>query len=74
MKFCISLQGGSSWWKYEFCYGRHVMQFHKEVGQHGEHFYRVNILQDTKKLLGISSSFFCLFVCLFVFVRIMNPG
>ncbi|XP_043656920.1 endoplasmic reticulum lectin 1 [Drosophila teissieri] len=24
------LTGGSGWWKYEFCYGRHVRQFHKD--------------------------------------------
>jgi hypothetical protein len=22
------LTGGLGWWKYEFCYGKHVMQFH----------------------------------------------
>ena len=25
------LQGGSGWWKYEFCYGKQVTQFHEEV-------------------------------------------
>lgn len=24
------LIGGTGWWKYEFCYGRHVRQFHKD--------------------------------------------
>ncbi|KAH8412191.1 hypothetical protein KR009_000442 [Drosophila setifemur] len=24
------LTGGNGWWKYEFCYGRHVRQFHKD--------------------------------------------
>ncbi|XP_037957217.1 endoplasmic reticulum lectin 1 [Teleopsis dalmanni] len=24
------LTGGSGWWKYEFCYGRHVRQFHND--------------------------------------------
>lgn len=24
------LTGGTGWWKYEFCYGRHVRQFHKD--------------------------------------------
>lgn len=27
-KNCLS--GGAGWWKYEFCYGRHVRQFHKD--------------------------------------------
>jgi endoplasmic reticulum lectin 1 len=22
------LTGGTGWWKYEFCYGKHVIQFH----------------------------------------------
>lgn len=26
--FC--LDGGSGWWLYEFCFGRHVLQYHKE--------------------------------------------
>lgn len=38
------------------------MQFHKEVGQHRKHFYMINFLQDTEKLLEIRSSFFCLFL------------
>lgn len=31
--FC--LKGGSGWWKYEYCYGRHVRQYHddKELGR-----------------------------------------
>ncbi|KAL7635066.1 UNVERIFIED_CONTAM: hypothetical protein RMT77_014051 [Armadillidium vulgare] len=24
------LQGGSGWWKYEFCYGKYVQQYHEE--------------------------------------------
>lgn len=36
--YCL-VGGGSGWWKYEFCYGRHVMQFHKE-----DHGPRLNIL------------------------------
>ncbi|XP_030383805.1 endoplasmic reticulum lectin 1 [Scaptodrosophila lebanonensis] len=24
------LTGGTGWWKYEFCYGKHVRQFHKD--------------------------------------------
>jgi len=24
------LTGGSHWWKFEFCYGKHVLQFHEE--------------------------------------------
>ncbi|KAL9923660.1 endoplasmic reticulum lectin 1 isoform X3 [Glossina fuscipes] len=27
-KSCLT--GGAGWWKYEFCYGRHVRQFHKD--------------------------------------------
>lgn len=27
------LVGGSGWWQYEFCNGRHVIQFHEEYGQ-----------------------------------------
>jgi endoplasmic reticulum lectin 1 len=27
--------GGSGWWKYEFCYGKHVKQFHEENGKKG---------------------------------------
>lgn len=27
----VCFQGGSGWWKYEFCYGKQVMQFHQEV-------------------------------------------
>lgn len=26
----MSLQQGSGWWKYEFCYGRKVEQYHEE--------------------------------------------
>ncbi|CAF5034190.1 unnamed protein product, partial [Rotaria socialis] len=35
------LPGGTGWWKYEICYGRHVIQYHEE-GQH-----RVSILLGT---------------------------
>ncbi|CAF1192809.1 unnamed protein product [Adineta steineri] len=35
------LPGGSGWWKYEICYGKHVIQFHEE-GQH-----RTSILLGT---------------------------
>ena len=28
----VCFQGGSGWWKYEFCYGKQVTQFHQEVG------------------------------------------
>ncbi|KAM7448219.1 Endoplasmic reticulum lectin 1 [Porites harrisoni] len=27
--YCL-VGGGSGWWKYEFCYGKHVTQFHEE--------------------------------------------
>ncbi|XP_022669799.1 endoplasmic reticulum lectin 1-like [Varroa destructor] len=27
------LQGGTGWWKYEFCYGKRVSQFHVEKGK-----------------------------------------
>ncbi|KAL9958141.1 hypothetical protein ACROYT_G035114 [Oculina patagonica] len=37
-EYCL-VGGGSGWWKYEFCYGRHVVQFHEE-----EHGPRMNIL------------------------------
>ena len=26
------LYGGSGWWKYEFCYGQKVDQYHEEKG------------------------------------------
>ncbi|CAF1090766.1 unnamed protein product [Rotaria sordida] len=26
------LTGGSGWWRYEICYGKHVIQFHEEQG------------------------------------------
>lgn len=29
------LYGGSGWWKYEFCYGQKVDQYHEEKGPHG---------------------------------------
>lgn len=29
-KICIICFQGTGWWKYEFCYGRHVRQFHKD--------------------------------------------
>ena len=29
-QFC--LYGGSGWWKYEFCYGKKVDQYHEEKG------------------------------------------
>ncbi|XP_030554758.1 endoplasmic reticulum lectin 1 [Drosophila novamexicana] len=32
------LTGGTGWWKYEFCYGRHVRQFHKEKNSEVELF------------------------------------
>ncbi|ALC39404.1 CG6766 [Drosophila busckii] len=32
------LTGGTGWWKYEFCYGRHVRQFHKEKNNEVELF------------------------------------
>ncbi|UJR36910.1 hypothetical protein I4U23_029623 [Adineta vaga] len=35
------LPGGSGWWRYEICYGKHVIQFHEE-GQH-----RTSILLGT---------------------------
>lgn len=35
------LPGGTGWWKYEICYGKHVIQFHEE-GQH-----RTSILLGT---------------------------
>lgn len=28
----LCLQGGTGWWKYEFCYGKHVEQYHEEKG------------------------------------------
>ncbi|CAH0750433.1 unnamed protein product [Diatraea saccharalis] len=28
------LNGGTGWWKYEFCYGKHILQYH--VGRGGE--------------------------------------
>ncbi|KAJ7321731.1 Endoplasmic reticulum lectin 1 [Desmophyllum pertusum] len=37
-EYCL-VGGGSSWWKYELCYGRHVTQFHEE-----ENGPRTNIL------------------------------
>lgn len=36
-EYCLS--GGRSWWRYEFCYGKHVYQFHEEKGKD-----RINIL------------------------------
>lgn len=27
--------GGSGWWRYEFCYGKHVKQYHEENGKKG---------------------------------------
>lgn len=27
------LQGGTTWWKYEFCYGKSVQQYHEEKGK-----------------------------------------
>ncbi|CAF3829646.1 unnamed protein product [Rotaria sordida] len=35
------LPGGTGWWKYEICYGKHVIQFHEE-GQH-----RISVLLGT---------------------------
>ncbi|XP_067624172.1 endoplasmic reticulum lectin 1 isoform X2 [Eurosta solidaginis] len=32
------LTGGTGWWKYEFCYGRHVRQFHKDKQSESELF------------------------------------
>ncbi|EDW04023.1 GH10202 [Drosophila grimshawi] len=32
------LTGGTGWWKYEFCYGRHVRQFHKDKNSEVELF------------------------------------
>ncbi|KAH8358364.1 hypothetical protein KR200_010583 [Drosophila serrata] len=32
------LIGGNGWWKYEFCYGRHVRQFHKDKNSEVELF------------------------------------
>ncbi|XP_068150605.1 endoplasmic reticulum lectin 1 [Drosophila tropicalis] len=32
------LTGGNGWWKYEFCYGRHVRQFHKDKNSEVELF------------------------------------
>ncbi|XP_017465911.1 PREDICTED: endoplasmic reticulum lectin 1 [Rhagoletis zephyria] len=32
------LTGGTGWWKYEFCYGRHVRQFHKDKKSESELF------------------------------------
>ncbi|XP_013389095.1 endoplasmic reticulum lectin 1-like [Lingula anatina] len=29
-EYCI--QGGLGWWKHEFCYGKHIIQFHEEGG------------------------------------------
>ena len=25
----FSFRGGTGWWKYEFCYGKHVLQYHE---------------------------------------------
>ncbi|XP_014665285.1 PREDICTED: endoplasmic reticulum lectin 1-like [Priapulus caudatus] len=36
------LTGGRGWWKYEFCYGKHVYQFHQDKNQD-----RTNILLGT---------------------------
>lgn len=30
-EYCLI--GGSGWWQYEFCHGRHVLQFHEEYGR-----------------------------------------
>ena len=30
-EYCLI--GGSGWWQYEFCHGRHVLQFHEEHGK-----------------------------------------
>merc|ERR1719410_2615909 len=27
IEYC--LRGGTGWWKYEFCYGKHVLQYHE---------------------------------------------
>nr|XP_016923536.1 endoplasmic reticulum lectin 1 [Drosophila suzukii] len=35
-KHCLT--GGNGWWKYEFCYGRHVRQFHKDKNSEVELF------------------------------------
>ncbi|KAH8298049.1 hypothetical protein KR018_005261 [Drosophila ironensis] len=32
------LTGGNGWWRYEFCYGRHVRQFHKDKSSEVELF------------------------------------
>ncbi|KAH8409400.1 hypothetical protein KR222_002585, partial [Zaprionus bogoriensis] len=32
------LTGGTGWWKYEFCYGKHVRQFHKDKNSEVELF------------------------------------
>lgn len=29
----LCLRGGSGWWKYEFCFGKHVEQYHEEKGE-----------------------------------------
>lgn len=36
------LTGGAGWWKYEFCYGKRVSQFHEEKGKE-----RISILLGT---------------------------
>uniref|UniRef100_A0A131YYR0 Endoplasmic reticulum lectin 1 n=1 Tax=Rhipicephalus appendiculatus TaxID=34631 RepID=A0A131YYR0_RHIAP len=38
--YCLT--GGAGWWKYEFCYGKRVSQFHEEKGKE-----RISILLGT---------------------------
>lgn len=63
LKGVYCLIGGSGWWQYEFCNGRHVIQFHEEYGQpktliklgfwneqkHHEYFKLKKIKPKTKK-------------------------
>jgi len=30
------LRGGTGWWKYEFCYGKHVLQYHEWAAEAGK--------------------------------------
>ncbi|KAH8378428.1 hypothetical protein KR093_011325, partial [Drosophila rubida] len=60
------LTGGTGWWKYEFCYGRHVRQFHKDknsevelfLGYFSEEIHKALFIAKPEKVArqGISSS------------------
>ena len=46
------LYGGSGWWKYEFCYGQKVDQYHEEKGPHGPQKTVLNLGKNSQNLRG----------------------